>query len=90
MGILASIGTFLVQTVLKVFLTGLFNTVLQKLQDDAQHAVDTAHLQIDTTNAAAAVAVQMAQDDAKVRIQYETAKPDSSDPFGAAAWNAGK
>lgn len=77
--LLTSFGT----SVLKIFLSGLFNTVITKIQDDAANAVTAAQLQAQTTNEAAALAVQVAHDQAAVTAGEKT----PGDPFNTGGWN---
>lgn len=88
MAIFISILTSFGQAALKIFLSGLFNTVLQKLQDDADHQTAAANMTAQTTVQASHVEVQIAQQQAQVAIQAAQPKPPS-DPFGVDAWNKG-
>ncbi len=87
MAFLISILTGTGQWLLKVFLGGLFNKVMTQIEDEAQHKLDAAVVQAQTTNDAAAVEIQIVKDEAAAKEKVDAMKPTSDDPFGNANWN---
>lgn len=81
-GLLTSLGTSL----LKIFLSGLFNTVLQKIQDDAQHKVEAAQAHEQSVQESAQTEIAIAQHQAQVQVDYSKPSP-AGDPFRTDQWN---
>lgn len=81
--ILSGIGNWL----LKIFLGGLFNQVVTKEDDEAQHKEDASVIQAQTTNDSAKVDVQIVKDDSVVKDHYDTKPENPQDPFDNADWN---
>lgn len=86
MAFITTLLTSFAQSLLKIFLSGLFNTVLTKIQDDAQHQTDAANMQAQTAEVAAQVEITTAQAQAQIAIDATKPKPQD-DPFGVDAWN---
>ena len=89
MSLVVALLTSFGQSLLKIFLSGLFDTVLTKIQDDAQHSVDAAQFQAQTVQEASAVEVHIAQQQAQVAIDASKPRP-TDDPFGVDKFNGGK
>ena len=82
MPILSSIGTW----ILKLFLSGLFNKVMTKIEMEAEAKKQQALLQAQTTEEAAKVEIEIAKKQAQAAIDATQPKP-VDDPFNTDKWN---
>lgn len=94
MGFLAWLGPLIsgfFNSILRTFLGGLFNQTITQANDEAQHKLDEAQLQAQTTNDSAAVEIQVVQDQSEVKDHYQQMPPmgPTGDPFNNADWNKG-
>lgn len=87
MGSLGAILTAVGQWLLKIFLGGLFNQVITKEDDEAQHKVDASTVQAQTANDSAKVDVQIVKDQSTVKDHYNDKPENPQDPFDNDDWN---
>ena len=83
MGILSSIGTWL----LKILLQGVFGKVLSDVENSAETEKQAALLQAQTTRDAAGVEVDIIKAQYEARDKARDQKPSADDPFNADKWN---
>lgn len=84
MSILQALGTW----ILKLFLSGLFNKVMTKVEEDARRTKDAAILHAESTRDAAATEAAVAKRQAEEAHKASLPKP-ANDPFGVDEWNGG-
>jgi hypothetical protein len=75
------------QWLLKIFLSGLFNKVMTRIEEEAKRTKDAGILHAESTVEAKDAEVEMVKAQAKAAAEPVVKKPD--DPFGADDWNKG-
>ncbi len=85
MGILLGIGQWL----LKILLGGLFNKVMTRIEDQAEHTKQAAVVHAESTEAAAKVEVDVVKKQVEVERAYKEAAKPVDDPFNVDRFNKG-
>jgi hypothetical protein len=82
-----AILSWVVKFVLQILLEGLFKDVLARSEEEAKRQEEASKLNAQSAHDAAAVAVAIAQQQAKIEVDAAATKPPESDPYNNGAWN---
>lgn len=88
MGFLVSLLSGIGQSLLKIFLGGLFNKVITQVDDEAQHKLDASVIVAQSQSDAAKTEIQIVKDQAAAKEKMDAQVNKPEDPFGAVDWNS--
>jgi len=84
-----TIVTGILQWVLKIFLGGIFNKVMTRIEDQAEHTKEAAVIHAESAEAAAKVEIDVVKKQVEVERAYKEAPKPVDDPFNVDRFNKG-